>query len=312
MNFQQLRSVRETVRQGFNLTEVANMLYTSQPGVSRQIRELEDELGVEIFVRAGKRLTGLTGPGEALLPIVERMLLEADNLKRAGDEFAAKKEGKLVIAATHSQARYALPPVVRDFRAQYPDVQLHLQQGSPTQVARLLLSGEADLGVATDVLASFDGLVTLPCYRWSHSVVVPKAHALARFADAPGQLTLEQLAEHPIITYEPGYTGRAHIDEAFAREGLSPNVVLSAMDADVIKTYVALDMGVGIVAAIAFDAERDHGLVAIDARHLFEVNLTRLGLRQGAWLRGYVYDFISCFVPTLTQDEVKAAMRSAA
>ena len=312
MNFQQLRSVRETVRQGFNLTEVANMLYTSQPGVSRQIRELEDELGVEIFVRAGKRLTGLTGPGEALLPIVERMLLEADNLKRAGDEFAAKKEGKLVIAATHSQARYALPPVVRDFRAQYPDVQLHLQQGSPTQVARLLLSGEADLGVATEALASFDGLVTLPCYRWSHSVVVPKDHALARFADAPGQLTLEQLAEHPIITYEPGYTGRAHIDEAFAREGLSPNVVLSAMDADVIKTYVALDMGVGIVAAIAFDAERDHGLVAIDARHLFEVNLTRLGLRQGAWLRGYVYDFISCFVPSLTQDEVKAAMRSAA
>ena len=312
MNFQQLRSVRETVRQGFNLTEVANMLYTSQPGVSRQIRELEDELGVEIFVRAGKRLTGLTGPGEALLPIVERMLLEADNLKRAGDEFAAKKEGKLVIAATHSQARYALPPVVRDFRAQYPDVQLHLQQGSPTQVARLLLSGEADLGVATEALASFDGLVTLPCYRWSHSVVVPKDHALARFADAPGQLTLEQLAEHPIITYELGYTGRAHIDEAFAREGLSPDVVLSAMDADVIKTYVALDMGVGIVAAIAFDAERDHGLVAIDARHLFEVNLTRLGLRQGAWLRGYVYDFISCFVPTLTQDEVKAAMRSAA
>ena len=312
MNFQQLRSVRETVRQGFNLTEVANMLYTSQPGVSRQIRELEDELGVEIFVRAGKRLTGLTGPGEALLPIVERMLLEADNLKRAGDEFAAKKEGKLVIAATHSQARYALPPVVRDFRAQYPDVQLHLQQGSPTQVARLLLSGEADLGVATEALASFDGLVTLPCYRWSHSVVVPKDHALARFADAPGQLTLEQLAEHPIITYEPGYTGRAHIDEAFAREGLSPDVVLSAMDADVIKTYVALDMGVGIVAAIAFDAERDHGLVAIDARHLFEVNLTRLGLRQGAWLRGYVYDFISCFVPSLTQDEVKAAMRSAA
>ena len=311
MNFQQLRSVRETVRQGFNLTEVANMLYTSQPGVSRQIRELEDELGVEIFVRAGKRLTGLTGPGEALLPIVERMLLEADNLKRAGDEFAAKQEGKLVIAATHSQARYALPPVVRDFRAQYPDVQLHLQQGSPTQVARLLLSGEADLGVATEALASFDGLVTLPCYRWSHSVVVPKAHALARFADEPGQLTLEQLAEHPIITYEPGYTGRAHIDEAFAREGLSPDVVLSAMDADVIKTYVALDMGVGIVAAIAFDAERDHGLVAIDARHLFEVNLTRLGLRQGAWLRGYVYDFISCFVPSLTQDEVKAAMRNA-
>ncbi len=312
MNFQQLRSVREAVRQGFNLTEVATMLYTSQPGVSRQIRDLEDELGVEIFVRAGKRLTGLTGPGKALLPIVERMLLEADNLKRVGQDFAGSTQGRLAIAATHSQARYALPQVVRDFRAQYPLVQLHLHQGSPKQVAQMLLSGEADLGVATEALAGFEGLVTLPCYRWSHSVVVPKGHVLAAFEHQPGMLTLEHLAGHPIITYESGYTGRSHIDEAFAREGLAPDVVLSAMDADVIKTYVELAMGVGIMASIAFDPERDTGLVAIDARHLFEVNLTRLGLRKGAWLRGYVYDFIASFVPTLTQAVVAQAMHSGA
>jgi LysR family cys regulon transcriptional activator len=312
MNFQQLRSMREAVRQGFNLTEVANLLYTSQPGVSRQIRELEDELGVEIFVRTGKRLTGLTGPGEALLPIVERLLLEADNLRRVGEDFADSQQGRLHIAATHSQARYALPPVVRDFRARYPQVRLHLHQGSPRQVAQMLLSGEADLGVATEALAGFEGLATLPCYRWSHSVVVPAGHALAAFAERPQALTLEALAEWPIVTYETGFTGRAHIDEAFAREGLMPEVVLSAMDADVIKTYVGLELGVGILAAIAFDPERDKGLVAIDARHLFEVNLTRLGLRKGAWLRGYVYDFIECFVPTLTPAVVQAAVQEKA
>jgi LysR family cys regulon transcriptional activator len=280
--------------------------------VSRQIRELEDELGVEIFVRTGKRLTGLTGPGEALLPIVERLLLEADNLRRVGEDFADSQQGRLHIAATHSQARYALPPVVRDFRARYPQVRLHLHQGSPRQVAQMLLSGEADLGVATEALAGFEGLATLPCYRWSHSVVVPAGHALAAFAERPQALTLEALAEWPIVTYETGFTGRAHIDEAFAREGLMPEVVLSAMDADVIKTYVGLELGVGILAAIAFDPERDKGLVAIDARHLFEVNLTRLGLRKGAWLRGYVYDFIECFVPTLTPAVVQAAVQEKA
>lgn len=310
MNFQQLRSMREAVRQGFNLTEVANLLFTSQPGVSRQIRELEDELGVDIFVRAGKRLTGLTGPGEALLPIVERLLLEAENLRSVGADFADSSQGRLAIAATHSQARYALPPVVRDFRLRYPQVQLHLHQGSPRQVAQMLLSGEADLGVATEALAGFDGLATLPCYRWSHSIVVPAGHALAAFAERPQALTLEQLAQWPIVTYEIGFTGRAHIDEAFAREGLMPEVVLSAMDADVIKTYVGLELGVGIVAAIAVDAERDKDLVAIDARHLFEVNLTRLGLRRGAWLRGYVYDFIECFVPTLTREVVQSALQA--
>jgi LysR family cys regulon transcriptional activator len=309
MNFQQLRSVREAVRRGFNLTEVATMLHTSQPGVSRQIRELEEELGVEIFVRAGKRLTGLTPPGETLLPIVERLLLEADNLKRAGHDFSASAQGRLSVAATHSQARYALPQVVRDFRALFPQVSLHLHQGSPRQVAEMLLSGEADIGVATEALAGYEALVTLPCYRWTHSIVVPPGHALLQQQEP---VTLEQLARHPIVTYELGYTGRAHIDEAFAREGLAPDIVLTAMDADVIKTYVELDMGVGIVASIAVDPERDRHLRMIDAGHLFEVNLTRLALRKGAWLRGYAYQFIESFVPTLTRESVEKAMREGA
>ena len=305
MNFQQLRAVRETARLGFNLTEVAQALHTSQPGVSRQIRELEDELGIEIFVRAGKRLTGLTPPGEVLLPIVERLLLDADNLKHVGEEFVAQHSGRLSIAATHSQARYALPTVVRDFRAVYPQVTLELHQGSPRQVAAMLLSGEADIGVATEALAQYEQLVALPCYRWTHSIVVPPDHELLK---VDGPVTLQQLARFPIITYEAGYTGRTHIDEAFTAAGLKPGIVLSAMDADVIKTYVELGMGVGIVASIAFDAERDRTLRALDARHLFEVNLTRLAIRRGTWLRGYVYAFIENFAPTLTRSVVQRAL----
>lgn len=305
MNFQQLRAVRETARLGFNLTEVANALHTSQPGVSRQIRELEEELGIDIFVRAGKRLTGLTPPGEVLLPIVERLLLDADNLRHVGEEFVAQNSGRLSIAATHSQARYALPTVVRDFRAVYPQVTLELHQGSPRQVAAMLLSGEADIGVATEALAQYEQLVALPCYRWTHSIVVPPGHELLTI---DGPVTLEQLARFPIITYEAGYTGRTHIDEAFAKAGLKPTVVLSAMDADVIKTYVELGMGVGIVASIAFDPERDRTLRALDARHLFEVNLTRLAVRRGTWLRGYVYAFIESFAPTLTREVVQRAL----
>jgi LysR family cys regulon transcriptional activator len=305
MNFQQLRAVRETGRHGFNLTEVAQVLHTSQPGVSRQIRELEEELGVEIFVRAGKRLTGLTPPGESVLPIVERLLLDAENLRRVGQDFSAHDTGRLSIAATHSQARYALPAVVRDFRRLYPKVSLVLHQGSPRQVAEMLLSGEADIGVATEALAQYEELVALPSYRWTHSLIVPPGHELL---DGTPPVTLQQLARYPVITYESGYTGRSHIDEAFAAAGLKPEVVLSAVDADVIKTYVELGMGVGIVASIAFDPARDRELRAIDAGHLFEVNVTRLAVRRGAWLRRYVYDFIEAFAPTLTQQAVQRAL----
>jgi LysR family cys regulon transcriptional activator len=311
VNFQQLRSVRETVRQGFNLTGVAAVLHTSQPGVSRQIRELEDELGIELFHRAGKRLTGLTPPGQAVLPIVERLLLEADNLKRAGEDFASQGRGTLTIAATHSQARYALPPAVRDFSAAHPEVALRMHQGSPKQVAEMLLSGEADIGVATEALAQYDELVALPSYRWTHAVVVPKGHALAAHAAQGEALTLEQLANFPIITYEPGYTGRTHIDEAFKRRGLGLNLVLSAMDADVIKTYVELGMGVGIIASMAFDETRDAQLHAVDARHLFASNMTRVAVRRGSFLRDYAYEFIRCFAPPLTRTRVDQALAQA-
>jgi LysR family cys regulon transcriptional activator len=308
VNFQQLRSVREAARCNFNLTEVAAMLFTSQPGVSRQIRELEEELGIEIFVRAGKRLTGLTPPGAAILPIVERLLLDAENIKRAGQDYSAEREGQLTVAATHSQARYALPQVVKEFRDKFPKVTLHLHQGSPKQVAAMLISGEADIGVATEALSDYSQLVTLPCYRWTHSVVVPHGHPLL---DVKGPISLQQLTRYPIITYEVGYTGRSHIDDAFHAEGLHPNVVLTAMDADVIKTYVELGMGIGIVASIAVDEERDRNLGIIDAGHLFAVNVTRLGLRKGAWLRGYAYSFVELFAPTLTREVVNAAFAGA-
>lgn len=303
MNFQQLRSVREAVRCGFNLTEAAHTLHTSQPGVSRQIRELEDELGIELFVRAGKRLTGLTEPGGHVLPIIERVLLESSNLRQAGQEFAARQDGMLSVAATHSQARYAMPVAVQEFRTLFPQVKLHLHQGSPKQIAQMLLEGEADVGVATEALGDYPQLVALPCYRWTHSVVVPPGHPLL-----DGPLTLERLAQHPLITYDTGFTGRTRIDDAFTDSGVTPQIVLTAMDADVIKTYVQLGMGVGIVAGIAYEAERDTQLRAIDAGHLFGINLTKLAVRRGNYLRGYVYAFIEAFAPTLTREVVDAAL----
>jgi LysR family cys regulon transcriptional activator len=305
MNFQQLRSVREAVRCGFNLTEVSKVLHTSQPGVSRQIRELEEELGIDLFVRAGKRLTSLTEVGTLIVPIVERMLHDADNLKRAGEEFSQQANGRLSIAATHSQARYALPSAVKDFRQRYPQVTLNLHQGSPQQVAEMLISGEADIGIATEALTHYDALVTLPCYRWTHSVIVPPGHPLLD----GGPLTLQRLVQFPIITYGAGYTGRVHIDEAFEAAGLGFDLVLTAMDADVIKTYVELGLGVGIVASIAFDDERDRNLRAIDARELFAVNLTKLAVRRGSFLRSYIYDFIETFASPLTREVVEGAMK---
>jgi LysR family cys regulon transcriptional activator len=310
MNFQQLRSVRETVRQGFNLTLVAQALHTSQPGVSRQIKELEDELGVELFVRAGRRLLGLTPPGQVMLPIVERLLQDAENLRRAGAEYTGQDRGLLTVAATHTQARYALPTAVRDFRAAHGGVSLHLLQGSPRQIAQMVLDGQADLGIATETLADVEGLVTLPCYRWTHVVVTPRDHPLAREVAAGQALTLARLAEHPIVTYEPGYAGRRHIDAAFARESITPDIVLAAMDTDVIKTYAELGIGVGIIASVGYDEQRDSTLTALDARHLFAINTTRVAVKRGAWLRGYVYDFIHTFAPTLPRAVVQRALAS--
>ena len=308
VNFQQLRSFRETVRQGFHLTAVAERLATSQPGVSRQLKELEEELGVELFVRAGRRFLGLTEPGKVVLPLVHKLLAEHENLKRVGADFARSDEGMLTVAATHTQARYALPSAVRDFCAAHPRVSLHLQQGSPRQVAQQVLAGDVDLGIATEALAEFPDLVALPCYRWTHVVVVPRGHALAIEAERGDALALRRLADFPLVTYEPGYTGRGHIDDAFGRAGLAPRLVLQAMDADVIKTYVELGLGVGVIASVAFDEARDAGLVALDARHLFATNTTRIALRRGTVLRGYVHAFIETFAPTLTREVVQQAL----
>lgn len=308
MNFQQLRAVREAVRQDFNLTTVAECLHTSQPGISRQIRELEEELGLALFARAGKRLTGLTAPGQAALPIIERLLHDAANLRRAADDYAAQPHGALTIATTHSQARYALPHAVRDFSNLHPEVTLRIHQGTPLQIARWLREGEADVGLSSEALDRDPALVALPCYQWTHVLVVPHAHPLARAVDGGAALTLADVAAHPLITYERGYTGRSHIDEAFTREGLTATIALEAMDADVIKTYAELGMGVGIVAAIAHDEARDRALRALDVRHLFAPSVTRLALRRGTYLRSYVYDFIATFASPLTKDVVQAAM----
>jgi LysR family cys regulon transcriptional activator len=308
MNFQQLRSVREATRRAFNLTDVANALLTSQPGVSRQIRELEDELGVVIFERNGKRLTGLTGPGKAVLPIIERLLVEADNLTQAGHEYAAQDSGTLTVAVTHTQARYALPQVVQSFRAAFPDVRVALQQSAPEHIAECVLSGRADIGIATEGLAQFPGLVSFPCYRWSHVIVAPDGHPIL----SKSQVRLEDLAEHALITYDVGFTGRSHIDDAFGKAGVTPDIVLTAMDSDVIKQYVSLGMGVGIVASMAFDHRRDQGLRAVEASHLFAPNVTRLAVRRGTYLRAYAYHFIERFAPNFTRSDIDSALQAAA
>ncbi len=306
MNFQQLRSIRETARRGYNLTEVANALFTSQPGVSRQIRELEDELGVVIFERNGKRLTGMTEPGKGILKIIDRLLVEAENLQQASMDYAGQNSGTLTIAATHTQARYALPKVVQSFRNDFPDVRIALQQSAPDHIAEWVLSGKADIGIATEGLSQFPDLVSFPCYRWSHLIVVPDGHPLLNSSP----IKLEDLAEHPLITYDVGFTGRGHIDAAFAKAGVRTDIVLTAMDSDVIKQYVSLGLGVGIVASMAFDHGRDKGLRAVEASHLFAPNVTRLALRRGAYLRSYAYHFIEQFAPGITRAEIDRALSS--
>ncbi len=304
MKLQQLRYIVEIERRGLNVSEAAEALFTSQPGISKQVRLLEDELGVVIFARSGKRFTGVTEPGRTILDIASRMLEEAENLRRVGEEFAGGGSGRLVLAATHTQARYALPVVVRDFVAQHPAVKLEMHQGSPTQIAEWVVSGEADLGIATEALDQYQQLVSLPVRQWSHCVIVPEGHALAS-----QPLSLQALARWPLITYDTAFTGRSRINRAFERVGLTPNIALTALDADVIKTYVSLGLGLGIVSALAYDPQRDVGLVALDASHLFESNTTRLALRRGTYLRGYDYDFIGLFAPHLTKKVVEMAMQ---
>lgn len=300
MNFQQLRIVRETVRQDFNLTEVANALHTSQSGVSKHIKDLEDELGIELYIRKGKRLLGLTDPGRHMLKYVERMLLDANNIKNLADQYSQQDTGQLTIATTHTQARYVLPNVVTQFKKQFPKVHLNLHQGSPNEIAQMLLNGEADLGLATEALGDLEALASFPVYQWHHAVVVPTNHPLTNVK----LLTLEAIAEYPIITYHEGFTGRSRIEKAFKAAGLTPDIVMSALDADVIKSYVELDLGIGIIASIAFSPERDQSLHLLNGDTLFEKNEAKLAVRKDHLLRQYAYRFIEMCSPNLTEEIV--------
>ena len=304
MNFQQLRIIRETVRQNFNLTEVGNALFTSQSGVSKHIKDLEDELGVELFVRRGKRLLGLTDPGRELLEIVERILLDANNIKNLVEQYSKRDEGQLTVIATHTQARYALPQVITGFKKAFPKVHLKLHQAGPGEIVTMLLSGEADIGVATEALSEVPKLDTFPYYSWYHSVIVPAGHPLEKVQP----LTLQTLAEYPIVTYHEGLTGRAKIDQSFADAGLTPNIVMSALDADVIKTYVELGMGIGIIASMAFNPIKDTDLRLLKCEHLFGANTTYIALRRGHYLRSFAYRFIELCSPKLDEATIRARL----
>ena len=304
MNFQQLRYIREVARCGLNISAAANILHTAQPGISNQIRHLEAELNVQIFERNGKRLVGITQPGRAVLAMSERVLRELEHIKQVGFEFTHDAHGTLSIATTHTQARYALPQVIKVFSEHYPNVSLHMHQGNPTQIAQLAASGVADIAIATEGLNLYEDLVVMPCYEWNHCVVAPPGLPILK----EKTLTLEKIAEYPIVTYDFSFAGRTKINEAFESKGLRPNVVLTALDADVIKTYVELGMGIGLMAKMAFDPERDLNLRMVDASHLFEPCITRIGIRRGSYLRGYMYAFIELFAPHLDRRKVDEAM----
>jgi LysR family cys regulon transcriptional activator len=306
MNLHQFRFVREAVRQNFNLTEAAKALYTSQPGVSKAIIELEDELGVEIFTRHGKRVRSLTEPGRIILASVERILQEVESLKRVGKDYAAQDQGNLTIAATHTQARYLLPAAIAEFKRRFPKVHLSILQGNPTQVAEMVLHDQADLAIATEAISNYKELVSLPCFSWHHIAVMPADHPLA---ERKLPLSLDDLAQYPLITYDSAFAGRTKINEAFRLRGLSPDIVLEAIDADVIKTYVELGMGVGLLADIAFNSERDRHLRALPVGHLFGSNVTRVALKQGAYLRSYVYTLVELLSPSLNRKLIEQALK---
>lgn len=301
MNFQQLKIIREAARCEFNLTEVANTLFTSQSGVSRHIRDLEDELGVEIFIRRGKRLLGMTEPGKALLTIAERILDEASRVRRLADLFTNETSGVLTIATTHTQARYSLPKVIKAFRALWPQVRLELNQGSPQEIVAMVAAGEADIGIASEQLVNQPALAAFPWFSWHHALLVPKGHAL----EQEQTLSLEALSRYPLITYRQGITGRSRVDRAFQVAGLKPDIILSAQDSDVVKTYVELGLGVGILADQACQLDMQSTLTRLDARHLFEASTVWLALKRGQLQRNYVWQFLELCNANLSLEELK-------
>lgn len=303
MKLRQLHYICEVARQNLNITAAAEQLFTSQPGISKQIRLLEEELGMQIFARNGKHLTEITPAGRRILEIATRVLQEERNIKSVASEFSETDRGSLSLATTHTQARYALPATIQAFKRKYPHVTLHIHQGAPAQIAEWAASGDVDFAIATEALEHFEELVMLPCYHWNRCILTPPDHPLAQLP----RLTLASIGEHPIVTYTFGFTGRSQLDRAFHNAGVMPNVVLTAVDADVIKTYVRLGMGVGIVANMAFDADEDAGLVALPADHLFEHSTTHIGFRRSSFLRGYMFEFVHMFAPHLTPSVVENA-----
>lgn len=306
MKLQQLRYICEVARRGLSISATAEGLYTSQPGVSKQIRQLEEELGVQVFTRSGKQLTQITPAGLAILEISREILNKVETIKRIAQEHSDDKRGHLSIATTHTQARYVLPSVIKQFIQRYPNVVLHMHQGTPTQIAELAAEGVVDFAIATEGMEFFEDLVMMPCYRWNRCIIVPNDHPLCELPT----LTLEALAQHPLVTYVFGFTGRSHLDQAFSSKGLQPQVVFTASDADVIKTYVRLGLGVGIVAHMAYDPVLDQDLKALDASHLFEDSTTKIGCRRGTFLRSYMYDFVQIFAHQLTREVIEQAMQT--
>ena len=300
MKLQQLRYIWEVAHHDLNVSATAQSLYTSQPGISKQIRLLEDELGVEIFSRSGKHLTRITPAGEVILKAAGEVLRKVETIKQMAQEFNNEKKGSLSIATTHTQARYVLPRIIPAFIKKYPDVSLHMQQGTPMQVAEMAAEGTVDFAIATEALDSFGDLVMMPCYRWNRAVIVPKGHPLSKI----GKLTLADVAKYPIVTYVFGFTGRSKLDEAFVDQGLTPKIVFTASDADVIKTYVRLGLGVGITAKMAYNPESDIDLQALNVEHLFAPSMTKIAFRRGTFIRKYMYDFLELFAPHLTKEMV--------
>jgi len=305
MKLQQLRYIWEVAHHELNVSATAQSLYTSQPGISKQIRLLEDELGIEIFSRSGKHLTRVTPAGKTIIEQAGEILRKVESIKQVAQEFSDEKSGTLDVATTHTQARYALPPMIKEFISRYPDVSLNMHQGTPMQIAEMAANGLVDFAIATEAMEHFGDLVMMPCYKWNRCIVVPRGHSLAQSS----RLTLEEVAEHPIVTYVFGFTGRSKLDEAFMRRGLEPKVVFTATDADVIKTYVRLGLGIGIMAQMAYDPVQDADLVSLDVSHLFDHSTTMIGCRKGTFLRGYMYDFIELFAPHLNRDIVTQAFK---
>lgn len=304
MKLQQLRYIQEVAQQGLNVSQAAQSLFTSQPGISKQIRALESELGVEIFARRGKHLVEITPAGEAILKTSSEIMQQVEKIKSVALEYSDESRGSLSIATTHTQCRYVLPPVIKGFIEQYPEVSLHMHQGTPMQISGSAADGTADFAIATEALELYSDLIMLPCYSWNRAILVPKSHPLTEV----DVLTLENISKYPLVTYTFGFTGRSKLDEAFGARGLEPRVVFTAADADVIKTYVRLGLGLGIVARMAYDPVQDEDLVALDASHLFEASVTKIGFRRGSYLRGYMYDFIEMFAPHLNRELVRESI----